>query len=83
MKKTIFHNKFPLSVTQYDENDVVNLLRTLTKGWPTIGTEVKKVEVKIQKLLKIKNAIMLNSGGSANYLMLYLLQSPYAKKNIN
>ena len=79
-KKTIFHNKFPLSVTQYDENDVVNLLRTLTKGWPTIGTEVKKVEVKIQKLLKIKNAIMLNSGGSANYLMLYLLQSPYAKK---
>ena len=23
---------------------------------------------------------MLNSGGSANYLMLYLLQSPYAKK---
>ena len=51
-KKTIFHNKFPLSVTQYDENDVVNLLRTLTKGWPTIGTEVKKVEVKIQKLLK-------------------------------
>ena len=79
-KKSISHNKFPLSVTQYDENDVVNLLRTLTKGWPTIGTEVKKVEVKIQKLLKTKNAIMLNSGGSANYLMLYLLQSPYAKK---
>ena len=79
-KKSISHNKFPLSVTQYDENDVVNLLKTLTKGWPTIGTEVKKVEVKIQKLLKTKNAIMLNSGGSANYLMLYLLQSPYAKK---
>ncbi len=79
-KKSISSNKFPLSVTQYDENDVVNLLKTLTNGWPTIGSEVKKVEVKIQRLLKTKNAIMLNSGGSANYLMLYLLQSPYAKK---
>ncbi len=79
-KKSISQNKFPLSVTQYDENDVINLLKTLIRGWPTIGNEVKKVELKIQKLLRTKNAIMLNSGGSANYLMLYLLQSPYAKK---
>ena len=61
-------------------------MNTLTKGWPTIGEEVLKVEKKIQKYLKVKNAIMLNSGGSANFLILYLLTSIYAsyenKKNV-
>ena len=66
-------NKLPLSVIQYDETDIINCLDTLTRGWPTIGKEVLKVEKKIQRLLKIKNAIMLNSGGSANFLILYLL----------
>ncbi len=74
------NSKFPLSVVQYDHNDIYNSLNTLLKGWPTIGEEVSIVEKKIQKLLKIKNAIMLNSGGSANFLILYLLKSPYAKK---
>jgi len=74
------NNKLPLSVIQYDENDIINCLETLTRGWPTIGKEVLKVEKKIQKLLKTKNAIMLNSGGSANFLILYLLTSVYAKK---
>ena len=45
----------------------------LIKGWPTIGNEVKQVEHKIKKFLRIKNAIMLNSGGSANFLILYLI----------
>ena len=75
------NNNLPLSVIQYDEKDIVNCLNTLTRGWPTIGREVAKVEKKIQKLLNINNAIMLNSGGSANFLILYLLTSVYAKKN--
>ncbi len=79
-KATLFNNQFPLSVTQYDQSDIFNLIKTLTNGWPTIGKQVKKIEGKIKKLLKIKHSIMLNSGGSANYLMLYLLSSPYAKK---
>ena len=74
------NNNLPLSVIQYDEKDIVNCLNTLTRGWPTIGREVAKVEKKIQKLLNINNAIMLNSGGSANFLILYLLTSVYAKK---
>ena len=79
-KNLISNKKFPLSVTQYDADDVMNSVDTLTRGWPTIGPEVKKVENKIKKYLKVKNAIMLNSGGSANYLILYLLTSVYAKK---
>ena len=74
-KKVQSNNKLPLSVIQYDENDIVNCLNTLTRGWPTIGKEVLKVENKIKSLLKIKNAIMVNSGGSANYLIFYLLVS--------
>ena len=79
-KRVQAKNNLPLSVIQYDENDIINCLETLTRGWPTIGQEVRKVEKKIQKLLRIKNAIMLNSGGSANFLILYLLTSVYAKK---
>ena len=82
-KKVQSNNQLPLSVIQYDENDIVNCLNTLTRGWPTIGKEVAKVENKIKKLLNIKNAIMVNSGGSANYLILYLLCSVYAKKRID
>ena len=67
------NKKLPLSVHQYDANDIINSMDTLLKGWPTIGPKVKEVENKISKYLKIKNAIMLNSGGSANYLILYLL----------
>ena len=74
------NKKFPLSTLQYDADDILNSLDTLVKGWPTIGPKVKEVENKIEKYLKVKNAIMLNSGGSANYLILYLLTSVYAKK---
>ena len=79
--RMLSNNNLPLSVIQYDATDIVNCLDTLTRGWPTIGKEVENVEKKIQKLLKIKNAIMLNSGGSSNFLILYLLCSVYAKKN--
>lgn len=80
-RKTLKKNTLPLSYVQYDEKDIQNSLKTLLRGWPTIGMEVKKVEKKIEKILNAKNAIMVNSGGSANYLILYLLCSPYAKKN--
>ena len=80
-KQIQLNNNLPLSVIQYDETDIINCLDTLTRGWPTIGKEVQNVEKKIQKLLKTKNAIMLNSGGSANFLIFYLLTSVYAKKN--
>ena len=79
-RKLSSKNNLPLSVIQYDAQDIINCLDTLTRGWPTIGKEVANVEKKIQKYLKIKNAIMLNSGGSANFLILYLLTSIYAKK---
>jgi len=79
-KKNFSNNRLPLSFAQYDSKDILNSINTLIKGWPTIGNEVKQVEHKIKKFLRIKNAIMLNSGGSANFLILYLLCSPYAKK---
>ena len=72
--RVLSNNKLPLSVIQYDAADIVNCLDTLTRGWPTIGKEVANVEKKIQKLLKTKNAIMLNSGGSSNFLIIYLLR---------
>ncbi len=78
-KKIENNRNLPLSVIQYDASDVFSSIQTLLSGWPTIGSKVKEVESKIKKKLNIKNAIMVNSGGSANFLMLYVLTSPYAK----
>tara|TARA_B100000242_G_C43037752_1_gene483902 strand:- start:719 stop:1987 length:1269 start_codon:yes stop_codon:yes gene_type:complete len=81
LDNNFYHKKnYPLSVIQYDQTDVFNCLKTLLRGWPTIGNEVLNVEKKIKKLLNSKNAIMINSGGSANFLILYILRSNYAKK---
>ncbi len=74
------NKNLPLSAIQYDAIDVASSMQTLLKGWPTIGLKVKEVENKIKKKLNVKNAVMVNSGGSANFLMLYILTSPYAKK---
>ena len=45
------NKKLPLSVHQYDANDIINSIDTLLKGWPTIGPKVKEVENKISKYL--------------------------------
>ena len=45
-KKVNSGRNLPLSVIQYDENDIINCLNTLTRGWPTIGKEVEIVEKK-------------------------------------
>ena len=42
-RKTLKKNTLPLSYIQYDEKDIQNSLKTLLRGWPTIGMEVKKV----------------------------------------
>ena len=71
-------DRVALSVPTYGANDVVEALESLLGGWPTIGTKVCQVEEKIAGMLGIRNAIMVSSGGAANFLSLYLLSSPYA-----
>ena len=71
-------HRVALSVPTYGANDVIEALDSLLGGWPTVGPKVRQVEDKIAGMLGVRNAIMVSSGGAANFLSLYLLASPYA-----
>lgn len=72
-------HRVTLSALTYSADDVAEALDSLLIGWPTIGPKVRQVEDKIANLLGVRHAIMVNSGGSANFLSLYLLTSPYVR----
>ncbi len=67
-----------LSAPSFNGDDVAEAMDSLLSGWPTIGPKTRQVEDRICSLTGVKNAVMVNSGGSANFLILYLLSSPYA-----
>lgn len=71
--------RIELSSPTYNGEDVAEALDSILKGWPTIGPKVRQAEDRMVLLTSIKNAIMVNSGASANFLALYILTSPYAK----
>lgn len=73
-------HRVALSAPTYGADDVAEALDSLLTGWPTMGPKVRQVEDKIASLLDVKHAIMVNSGGSANFLSLFLLTSPYAQR---
>lgn len=74
-------NYLPLSVAPYDGNDIANGLEAFFDNWPTSGPRVEALEEQMSNLVGKKNSIMLNSGGSANFLILYLLTSHHAEKD--
>ena len=51
-------------------------MRVLESGNLTMGNEVKKFEAKMSKYLGVKHFVMVNSGSSANLLMIEALMRP-------
>lgn len=74
--------RIALSCTSYGAQDTFEALDSLLGGWPTIGPKVRHVEKELSNLLGVKNAVMVSSGGAANFLALFLLSSPYVDANI-
>lgn len=72
------HNKLisvPYGQTVHGEEEieaVVNVLRTSTQ----MGKHVREMEQQVAKLYAKKHGVMLNSGSSANYLAIELLNLP-------
>lgn len=74
--------KIPLSYNTYGADDVFEALESFLSGWPTIGKKVEKCEEKLKNFLGVKNAIMVSSGGAANFLVLNFLTSPFVDDKI-
>ena len=74
--------KIPLASSGLRDSDVAAVIQVLKSGNLTMGQEVKKFEKKMADYLKVKHFIMVNSGSSANLLMIEALMRPARSKPI-
>ncbi len=66
--------KYPLGFNTWGKNEVNEIKKVLRSGNFAMGKKVKSFEEKFAKYFKSKHAIMVNSGSSANLLMLTLIK---------
>ncbi len=77
--------KFPLGHNTWDHKEKKAAIKVLDSGFFTMGRKVKEFEKKFSKKFGAKYATMVNSGSSANLLMLSVLKNfkkVLKKKNI-
>lgn len=72
--------RVPLASSGLRESDIELVNKVLRSGNLTMGSEVKKFETLMCDYLRVKHFIMVNSGSSANLLMLEALLRPTKSK---
>ena len=70
----------PVSGKKYDEKELIAVVDAALEGWWTEGKVTLEFEEKFKKFLGVSNAIVVNSGSSANLLALKALMSPKIKE---
>lgn len=68
--------RVPLASSGLRKSDIDAVIRVLESGNLTMGAEVKNFEFKMSKYLGVKHFVMVNSGSSANLLMIEALLRP-------
>ncbi len=72
--------KVPLASSGLRDADIQAVLRVLQSGNLTMGREVKNFEKKMANYLGVRHFVMVNSGSSANLLMIEALMRPAINK---
>ena len=75
-------SKIPLAAPSFSYEEVEDALDSMLTTWVTMGKKVGSFENKFQEYLGIDNAIMVNSGSSANLLALSTLTNPLMENKI-
>lgn len=65
--------KYPLATTTWDEKEIAAMHRVIDSGMFTMGSQVKAFEEQFAKFTGSQYAIMVNSGSSANLIMVAAL----------
>src|SRR3989344_1066873 len=68
--------RVPYGLSVYDENEIQSVVRVLREHRSNMGEETKAFEKKIARLYNKKYGVMVNSGSSANFLAVKLLDLP-------
>ena len=66
-------SKFPLATATWDQKEIDAMQKVITSGNFTMGENVKLFERKFSKYIGSQNSVMVNSGSSANLLMIAAL----------
>lgn len=62
--------KYPLASNTWDEREIAALNSVMASGRYTMGLRVQEFETKFAAKMGVKHAVMVNSGSSANLLMI-------------
>ncbi len=65
----------PVSGKVFDEKEMINMVEAVLEGWWTEGHFAEEFESKLSHWLEVKQAILVNSGSSANLLAISALTS--------
>ena len=71
--------KHPLVKSIFSNEDKIEAIESILTTFVTMGKKVKKFEDEFSNWLNIKNGIMVNSGSSANLLIIFMLKNILSK----
>lgn len=75
-------DKINLVSPPYDADEVIEAIESLLSTYVTMGKKVYAFEDKFSKYLDVKYGTMVNSGSSANLIVLEILSNPVLKNRI-
>lgn len=75
--------KYPLASNSWDEEEIEAINSVIQSGMYTMGSKVKQFEIEFAKEMGVKHAVMVNSGSSANLLMLTAAKIKHGWNNHN
>lgn len=68
--------RIPLSIPSYDWEEAYEAIESILSTYVTMGDKVKQFETMFAEYIGIRNAVMVNSGSTANLLALSILTNP-------
>ena len=74
--------KIPLNIPSYSWEETYEAIESILSTWVTMGEKVQKFEEMFADYVGVENAVMVNSGSSANLLALSVLTNPVTKNRI-
>ena len=66
--------KFPLATSTWNKEEINSIYDVIKTNKFTMGNYVEKFEKKFAKYLNVKHCIMVNSGSSANLMMVSIFE---------
>jgi len=74
--------KIPLNVPSYSWEEAYEAIESIITTWVTMGDKVQKFERMFADYVGVENAVMVNSGSTANLLALSVLTNPEINNRI-